>query len=108
MSCDLATFCFDIDIPKISRINLTYSVRETTVLSRRADHRTAKGIKAKLLTLFNGVDDKKLKDNTGPWTQLDSLVNDILKSRGFILYYQIANVNQPVKSPDQYYQLTSR
>lgn len=40
-------------IPKISRINLTYSVRDSIALSRRADHRTAKGIKAKILTSFN-------------------------------------------------------
>ncbi|GBC49009.2 hypothetical protein GLOIN_2v1542684 [Rhizophagus irregularis DAOM 181602=DAOM 197198] len=103
------------------------------VLSRRADHRTAKGIKVKLLTSLNGAseevinnalasqriicnndklrqfvarDDKKLKDDTGPWTQLDSLVNNILKSQGFILYYQIADINQPADSPDRYYQLT--
>jgi hypothetical protein len=121
------------NIPKISRINLTYSVRDSIALSRRADHRTAKGIKAKLLTSLNGAseevinnalasqriicnndklrqfvarDDKKLKDDTGPWTQLDSLVNNILKSQGFILYYQIADINQPADSPDRYYQLT--
>ncbi|CAB4392942.1 unnamed protein product [Rhizophagus irregularis] len=96
------------NIPKISRINLTYSVRDSIALSRRADHRTAKGIKAKLLTSLNGAsedvinnalasqriicnndklrqfvarDDKKLKDDTGPWTQLVSLVNNILKSQ---------------------------
>ncbi|CAB4395224.1 unnamed protein product [Rhizophagus irregularis] len=111
------------NIPKISRINLTYSVRDSIALSRKADHRTAKGIKAKLLTSLNGAsedvinnalaslvlqdrDDKKLKDDTGPWTQLDSLVNNILKSQGFILYYQIADINQPADSPDRYYQLT--
>jgi hypothetical protein len=42
-------------VPKISRINLTYSVRDLIAKSRRADHRTAKGIKAKLLTSFNGA-----------------------------------------------------
>ena len=120
-------------IPKISHINLTYAVRDTIAISRRADHRTAKGIKAKLLTPFNGAseetmsnaltsqceicdnnklrqliarDDKKLKDDTGPWTQLDYLVNNILKPQGFILYYQIADINQLANSPDRYYQLT--
>ncbi|GBB97117.1 hypothetical protein RclHR1_02920002 [Rhizophagus clarus] len=124
---------YNNDTPKISRINLTYSVRDTIVLSRRAGHRTTKGIKAKLLTSFNGApeevinnalasqrvicdndklrqfvarDDKKLKDDTGPWTRLDSLVNDILKSQGFILYYQIADINHPADSPERYYQLT--
>ncbi|UZO01004.1 uncharacterized protein OCT59_012113 [Rhizophagus irregularis] len=99
---------YNNNIPKISRINLTYSVRDSIALSRRADYRTAKGIKAKLLTSLNGAseevinnalasqriicnndklwqfvarDDKKLKDDTGPWTQLDSLVNNILKSQ---------------------------
>ncbi|CAB5142143.1 unnamed protein product [Rhizophagus irregularis] len=74
-------------------------------LNRKADHRTAKRIKAKLLISLNGAleevinnalasqriicnnnklrqfaarDDKKLKDDTGLWTQLDSLVNNIL------------------------------
>ncbi len=120
-------------VSKISRINLTYSVRDSIALSRRADHRTAKGIKAKMLTPLNGAseeeisnalasqreiidnnklrqliarDDRKLKDDTGPWTQLDYLVNNILKPQSFILYYQIADINQPVDSPNRYYQLT--
>ncbi|CAB4461680.1 unnamed protein product [Rhizophagus irregularis] len=93
------------NIPKISRINLTYFVRDSIALNRKADHRTAKRIKAKLLISLNGAleevinnalasqriicnnnklrqfaarDDKKLKDDTGLWTQLDSLVNNIL------------------------------
>src|SRR5581483_2840641 len=121
------------NIPKISRINLTYAVRDMIAISRRADHRTAKGIKAKILTPFNGAsekiisnalasqreicdnnklrqliarDDRKLKDDTGPWTQLDYLINNILKSQGAILHYQIADTNQPDNSPDRYYQLT--
>ncbi|UZO25961.1 uncharacterized protein OCT59_018214 [Rhizophagus irregularis] len=112
---------------------LRITIQGTHPLSKRADHRTAKGIKAKLLTSLNGAsedvinnalasqriicnndklqqfvarDDKKLKDDTGPWTQLDSLVNNILKSQSFILYYQIADINQPADSPDRYYQLT--
>ena len=120
-------------IPKISRINLTYSVRDSVALSRRADHRSAKGIKAKMLASFNGAsegvinnalasqrvicdndklrqlvarDDKRLKDDTGPWTQLDYLINNVLKPQGFILYYQTADINQPVNSPNRYYQLT--
>ncbi|CAG8542127.1 7662_t:CDS:2 [Funneliformis caledonium] len=83
---------FNNIIPKISQINLTYSIRNSITLSRRVDHRIAKEIKAKLLTLFNGVsekiisktlanqceicdndkfqrliirDDRKFKDNTG-------------------------------------------
>ncbi|CAG8746992.1 3525_t:CDS:2 [Funneliformis caledonium] len=43
------------NIPKIFRINLTYVVRDSIVISRRADHRNAKGIKAKILALLNGA-----------------------------------------------------
>ena len=50
-------------------------------------------------------DDKKLKDDTGPWTQLDYLVHNTLKSQGFILHYQIADVSQSINSPNRYYQL---
>ena len=46
---------------KISRINLKYSVRDMVAASRRADHRTAKGIKAKLLAPFNGAPDEVLR-----------------------------------------------
>ncbi|RGB37622.1 hypothetical protein C1646_666085 [Rhizophagus diaphanus] len=81
------------NISKISRINLTYSIRDSIALSRKADHRTAKEIKAKLLISLNSAseevinnalasqhiicnndklqqfvarDDKKLKDDTDP------------------------------------------
>jgi hypothetical protein len=50
-------------------------------------------------------DDKKLKDNTGPWTQLGHLIKNKLKPQGFILHYQIADTSQPADSPDRYYQL---
>src|SRR3954470_16468759 len=35
--------------PKIERLNLLRSVRDNVLLSRRADHRSTKGIKSKLL-----------------------------------------------------------
>ncbi|CAG8505962.1 1332_t:CDS:2, partial [Funneliformis caledonium] len=97
---------------------------DSIALSRRADHRTAKGIKAKLLTSFNVLasqheiydndklrrliirDDRKFKDNTGSWTQLNNLVNELLKSQGNILYYQTPDLDQPIESSDRYYQLT--
>src|SRR6266542_4453186 len=41
--------------PKIERLNLLKSVRDNVLLSRRADHRSAKGIKSKLLASMNGV-----------------------------------------------------
>ncbi len=40
---------------KISRINFTYIVRNMIATSWRIDHYTAKGIKSKLLKLFNNV-----------------------------------------------------
>src|SRR4051794_4562523 len=43
---------------KISRINLTYAVRDSIVISRRADHRTTKGIKAKILAPYNGASEE--------------------------------------------------
>ena len=118
---------------KISRINFTYSIKDMIATSRRADHRTANGIKSKLLAPFNGSseetlkkalnnqrelcdtsklrhfiarDDKKFLDNTGPWTQLHQLVIDILKPHGFVLFYQIPDLTQPPDSSKRYYQLT--
>jgi len=118
---------------KISRINLTYAIRDSIAVSRRADHRTTKGIKAKILAPFNGAseeviskalsnqrqicdnnklrhliqrDDKKFKDNMGPWTQLHELIINELKPHGYILYYQIPDLNQPNDSFYRYYQLT--
>ncbi|CAG8732162.1 9086_t:CDS:2, partial [Funneliformis caledonium] len=54
---------FNNIIPKISRINLTYFVRDSIVLNRRADHRTAKEIKAKLLTPFNGASEEPIESS---------------------------------------------
>ena len=100
---------------------------------RRADHHTAKGIKAKMLAPFNGAsedkirealnnqqkvcpndklrklivrDEKRLKDNAGPWTILHNMVENFLKPNGFVLHYQIANPDEPEDSSARYYQLT--
>ena len=121
------------DDTKISRINLTYSIRDMIAVSRRADHRTAKGIKSKLLAPFNNApeeiirkalnsqreicdnnklrkfvarDDKKFSDNTGPWTQLHNLIINNLKPRGFVLFYQTPDLTKPLNSFKRYYQLT--
>ncbi|CAB4389552.1 unnamed protein product [Rhizophagus irregularis] len=75
------------NISKISRINLTYSVRDSIALSRRADHRTAKRIKAKLLTSLNSASEE--------------VINNALASQ-----YIISDINQPADSSDRYYQLT--
>ena len=101
--------------------------------SRRADHQTAKEIKIKMLSPLNGAseekikealsnqqklcsdnklrklilrDNNRLKDNIGPWTILHNLVEKILKPKGFVLYYQIANPHEHDNSPAKYYQLT--
>ncbi|PKK56108.1 hypothetical protein RhiirC2_800736 [Rhizophagus irregularis] len=55
-------------------------------------------LKVKLLTSLNGTSEEVINNAT--------LVNNILKSQGFILYYQIADINQLADSPDRYYQLT--
>ncbi|CAB4495143.1 unnamed protein product [Rhizophagus irregularis] len=96
------------NIPKISRINLTYSVRDSIALSRRADHRTAKGIKAKLLTSLNGASEDVI--NNALASQRIICNND--KLRQFVarddkkLKDDTADINQPADSPDRYYQLT--
>ncbi|RGB25535.1 hypothetical protein C1646_771589 [Rhizophagus diaphanus] len=59
---DTRTHCifYNNNIPKILRINLIYSVRDLIALSRKVDHRTAKVIKAKLLTSLNGTLEKQI------------------------------------------------
>ncbi|CAG8749969.1 3895_t:CDS:2, partial [Gigaspora rosea] len=120
-------------VPKISRINLTREVQDKIIISRHADHRTTKGIKGKLLVSLNGAseeelnnallnsreicnniklkrfithEDKRLKDNSGPWTILNYLIEEDLKSKGYILYYQQPDLSEPEDSPEHYYQLT--
>lgn len=120
-------------VPKVQRLNLLRNIKDTILISRRADHRSAKGIKAKLLASMNGTkedtlseainsqkiictddklkqlvarDDRKFKDNTGPWTILHYLVTEVLKSKGYVLYYQQPNLSLPEDSPERFYQLT--
>lgn len=119
--------------PKIERLNLLKVVRDNVLLSRRADHRSAKGIKSKLLASVNGAneetlsqvitsqrvvctdnklkqlvarDDKRLKDHVGSWTILHNLIIETLKPKGYILYYQQPNTLFPENSPQRFYQLT--
>jgi hypothetical protein len=120
-------------LPHVTRINLDLATRDMILKSRRADHHTAKGIKMKILAPLNGAseekirealndkqkvcsneklrkliarDDKRFKDNAGPWTILHNMIEKILKPNGFVLYYQIANPDEPEGSPARYYQLT--
>ncbi|CAB4438925.1 unnamed protein product [Rhizophagus irregularis] len=101
--------------PKVQRLNLLRNVRDKILISIRADHMSTKEIKAKLLVSNNGADentlssalnsqkvictndklkqliahdDKRFKDNAGPWTILHFLITEILKSKGYILHYQ--------------------
>ncbi|CAG8754855.1 17186_t:CDS:2 [Gigaspora rosea] len=51
-------------------------------------------------------EDRHLKDNTGPWTLLHYLIEEELKPKGYILYYQQPDLSKPEDSPEHYYQLT--
>src|SRR4051812_12281761 len=91
--------------PKINRLSLTRQIRNNIIINRRADHKITKNIKAKMLAQYNGAneeilreashnskeicDDKKLyrflvrddrrtKENAGPWTILHYLVNELV------------------------------
>ena len=119
--------------PQINRLNLTRQIRDNIIINRRADHKTTKNIKAKMLAQYNGAneevlrevsrnskemcDDKKLyrflvrddrrtKENAGPWTILHYLVNELLKPKGFVLYYQQPDLSSAETSPEHFYQLT--
>ena len=123
----------DAQPPHVTRINLDLSTRDMVLKSRRADHHTAKEIKIKMLAPLNGAseekikealnnqqklcsnnklrklisrDNKQLKENIGPWTILHNLVENILKPKGFVLHYQIANPNEHENCSARYYQLT--
>ncbi|KAF0555766.1 gephyrin: PROVISIONAL [Gigaspora margarita] len=107
-------------VPKISRINLTHEVQDKIIISHYTDHQNTKGIKETLLVLLNSAseeelnnallnsreicnntklkrfithEDKCLKDNSRPWTILHYLIEEDLKSKGYILYYQQPNLS---------------
>ena len=119
--------------PNVARLNLSRQTRDNIIISRRADHKTAKDIKAKLLAPYNNAsenelrevllnqkticnnaklknfiiyDDRRLKENAGPWTILHYMVIELLKPKGFVLYYQQPDVTKPESSSEDYYQLT--
>ena len=119
--------------PQINRLNLTRQVRDNIILNRRADHKSTKNIKAKMLAPYNGAneedlrkalsnkkefcddkklqrflvrDDRRIKEDAGPWTILHHLVNEILKPKGLILYYQLPDLSSSEISLEHYYQLT--
>ncbi|KAF0427253.1 gephyrin: PROVISIONAL [Gigaspora margarita] len=117
----------------LSQINLSREVRDLAITSHRADNRTTKEIKMKLLATHNGssqselehlyhnqnsiCDDIKLrqlierdnlraKKNVGPWTIVHELVTSTLRDNGAVLYYQQPDISVPEDSPEHYYQLT--
>ncbi|CAG8509324.1 15204_t:CDS:1 [Cetraspora pellucida] len=117
-------------ILQITRINLTCQVRDQIIINYCADHHTTKTIKGKLLYSLNGTnekdlnealsnsrkicdnkklerfiirEDRRLKDYTGPWTVLHYLVEEILKSKDYVLYYQQLDLSKPENSAEHYY-----
>ncbi|CAG8826410.1 305_t:CDS:2, partial [Gigaspora rosea] len=50
--------------------------------------------------------DRRLKDYAGPWTILHYLVEEILKPKGYVLYYQQPDLSKSENSAEHYYQLT--
>ncbi|PKC54138.1 hypothetical protein RhiirA1_507803 [Rhizophagus irregularis] len=120
-------------IPNSSKLNLTREIRDKIILNRRSDYKTVKEIKMTLLAPYNGAneetlrnvlneqreicndtklrgfikrDDRRLKENSGSWTILHYLVTEILKLKGYVLYYQQPDPLAPEDHPDHYYQLT--
>ncbi|PKC63000.1 hypothetical protein RhiirA1_464375 [Rhizophagus irregularis] len=92
----------------------------------------ANSVKSKLLAPFNGAeeselkealknqwqicndeklraylmrDDRRLKENAGPWTILHYLVIEILKPKGYVLFYQQPDLSHS-EEEKHYYQLT--
>jgi hypothetical protein len=117
-------------IPSVSKINLTREIRDKIILNRRSDYNTIKEIKMKLLTPYNSAneetlkaalneqceicndvklrrfvkrDDRRLKENSGPWTILHYLVTEVFKLKGYVLYYQQPDPLAPENHSDHYY-----
>ncbi|CAG8507221.1 8491_t:CDS:2 [Scutellospora calospora] len=83
----------------VTCLNLSRTIRDQVILSRRADGHTAKEIKLKLLAPFNGASKEQLE-------QQEKYGTNIFKEKGFVLYYQQEDQSFPSNSPEHYYQLT--
>src|SRR3954469_9008206 len=46
--------------PKINRLSLTRQIRDNIIINRRADHKTTKNIKAKMLAQYNSANEEVL------------------------------------------------
>ena len=60
----------------------------------------------KKLHRFLVRDDRRIKEDAGPWTVLHYLVNEILKPKGYVLYYQLPNLSSADTNSECFYQLT--
>jgi len=49
--------------------------------------------------------DRRIKEDTGSWTVLHYLVNEILKLKGYVLYYQLSNLSSENTNSENFYQL---
>ncbi len=58
------------------------------------------------LKQFISRNDRRFKDKTGPWTILHYFITEILKPKGYILYYQQPNLLFSEDSSQKFYQLT--
>ena len=68
--------------PNITRLNLSRQTKDSIIISRRADHKTVKNVKAKLLVPYNNANEEKLREAL---KDQKTLCNDI-KLKNFIMY----------------------
>ncbi|RIB23534.1 hypothetical protein C2G38_2242639 [Gigaspora rosea] len=118
---------------KSKRINLSLETRDKAIAARHAHRSTGMELAMEILAPYNNLnenqlnyahknnkdlcieqqlkrlverDDNRLRDNIGPWTILDQLINSELKNQGKVLYYQRYYSSAPENSPECYYKLT--
>ncbi|CAG8678284.1 19442_t:CDS:2, partial [Gigaspora rosea] len=85
----------------LSQINLSREAQDLVIKSRRANKRTPKEIKSKLLALHNGASQHELQN-----LYIHELVTCVLKQKGVVLHYQQPDTNAPEDRLERYYQLT--
>ncbi|CAG8580117.1 20698_t:CDS:10, partial [Racocetra persica] len=108
-SVELFTFDGDYILDSIEdeiQVESDRKARDLAIISHRADKRTTKEIKMKLLASYNERDTLRTRKKVGSWTIVHELVNGILKEKGSILYYQQPDINMPEDCSEHYYQLT--
>ncbi|RGB31978.1 hypothetical protein C1646_763452 [Rhizophagus diaphanus] len=55
--------------------------------------------------MMRTYDDRRVRENSGPWTILQNYIQDLLKSRDHVLYYHTPDLSSPEDLPECYYQL---